>query len=123
MAQYAQPMASYPLPTSTGIAAPPGLPARPPVANPGEALPPVPGGGTTRMAEDDLEGEPNAKRARVAKLDGGYHPEEEWIASHPVSLFSDHITDLVTEIFPSFAGTYFDFCPTTSIYRKTRLGL
>ncbi|GAA5908748.1 hypothetical protein JCM6882_008195 [Rhodosporidiobolus microsporus] len=86
------------------IALPPGLPARPQVQNPGEALPgPGPGSlrameaaaaasaspapppaattGTTRPAEDELEDEPSAKRSK--RSDGTLYAEEDWLNAHP----------------------------------------
>ena len=60
-----------------------GLPARPPVANPGEALPP---GAYVRPAEGGPDGEPSAKKQR--RIEGTYYPEEDWINSHPVRLLS-----------------------------------
>lgn len=61
-----------------------GLPARPPVANPGEALPAGAYGATLgRSAEDGPDGEPTAKKQR--RSEGIYYPEEDWISSHPVS--------------------------------------
>ncbi|BGP49282.1 SF3a splicing factor complex subunit [Rhodotorula kratochvilovae] len=79
----------------------PGLPQRPNVSTPGEALPgPGPGSlraqeaaaapstsaptaGVTRPAPDAEgdSGEPAAKRARVAE--GHTYPEDEWLAAHP----------------------------------------
>lgn len=76
-----------------------GLPARPLVSNPGEALPLAPGQyanvtqpsvqtGAGRSADGGPEGEPNAKRQRVPKrTDGSFWPEEEWLSSHPVRRF------------------------------------
>ncbi|BGP17592.1 hypothetical protein JCM10213_001241 [Rhodosporidiobolus nylandii] len=92
--------APAPPPTAPSMPLPPGLPARPQVVNPGEALPgPGPGSlraleaaaappapaaaqlaGTTRPAEDDLE-EPSAKRTK--RTDGQLYSEEDWLASHP----------------------------------------
>ncbi|GAA6028738.1 hypothetical protein JCM8097_007370 [Rhodosporidiobolus ruineniae] len=97
----ATPSESTAAPTPPPIALPPGLPARPNVATPGEALPgPGPGSlraleaaaaapaapvqpitGQTRPAEDDLEGEPAAKRVR--QQDGQLYSEEDWLAAHP----------------------------------------
>ncbi|GAA5972021.1 hypothetical protein JCM11641_002460 [Rhodosporidiobolus odoratus] len=89
--------------STPSAALPPGLPARPQVANPGEALPgPGPGSlrameaasaaasapaaaapstGTVRPAEDELEEEPSAKRTK--RGDGQMYSEEDWLASHP----------------------------------------
>ncbi|GAA5860880.1 hypothetical protein JCM3774_003173 [Rhodotorula dairenensis] len=85
---------------------PPGLPQRPLVPGPGEALPgnsaaglapPVPASAPTaagdaqpasgvspngtRPAPDEAEDEPSAKRAR--RDEGHIVPEEEWLAKHP----------------------------------------
>jgi splicing factor 3A subunit 1 len=39
----------------------------------------------TRPAEDELEGEPSAKRQRIPKLGNGQlYSEQEWLDSHPV---------------------------------------
>lgn len=92
------PMPAPPLPA--------GLPQRPPVPAPGEALPgnsaaglappasaPAPTGAAdaqaasgvspngTRPAPDEAEDEPSAKRAR--REEGHIVPEEEWLAQHP----------------------------------------
>jgi len=74
-----------PLPPSAPITLPAGLPQRPNVATPGEALPGAPAPPpqpTTRPAEDDLEGEPSAKRSKTA-AEGELVPEAEWLQSHP----------------------------------------
>ncbi|KAI5477585.1 splicing factor 3A subunit 1 [Pseudohyphozyma bogoriensis] len=86
-AQYGQPTSGTGYPPASA----PGLPARPAVANPGEAMPaaavapvaegvasPYAGG---RPAEDEPEDAPSSKRQKLA--DGQYYPEEEWVASHP----------------------------------------
>lgn len=63
-----------------------GLPARPDVAVPGEALPSALPVGTVRSAEEYPDDEPGAKRQRVSRpTDGSYLPEESWLLSHPVS--------------------------------------
>ncbi|KAL8286882.1 hypothetical protein RQP46_003888 [Phenoliferia psychrophenolica] len=90
-AGYGAPMQNYqqqqPLPPTPFSAGPAiaGLPARPPVANPGEPLPPAPASFSAgRPADDGPDGEPSAKRQRVPdRVDGTYYPEEEWLASHP----------------------------------------
>ncbi|GAA6011681.1 hypothetical protein JCM10207_004207 [Rhodosporidiobolus poonsookiae] len=89
------------VPSAPALALPPGLPARPNVSNPGEALPgPGPGSlaaqearaaasaspappvaGTTRAASEEPDDAPSAKRARRA--DGQLYSEEEWLAAHP----------------------------------------
>ncbi|GAA5825145.1 hypothetical protein JCM11251_006118 [Rhodosporidiobolus azoricus] len=103
----ATPSDSTDAPSTAPIALPPGLPARPQVQNPGEALPgPGPGSlraleaaaaaasaspalpaaaaatGTTRPAEDEPEDEPSAKRSKRAG-EGALYSEEDWLASHP----------------------------------------
>ncbi|POY73249.1 hypothetical protein BMF94_3583 [Rhodotorula taiwanensis] len=76
---------------------PAGLPQRPSVPGPGEALPsdgsaglsaPAPPQGAeasplgnTRPAPEEAEDEPSAKRAR--RDEGQVYPEEEWLARHP----------------------------------------
>ena len=45
----------------------------------------APAPSTSRAADDQPDGEPNAKRARTSKLpEGQYYDEETWLASHPV---------------------------------------
>ena len=90
---YGVPMQNYqqqaPLPP-TPFSAVAGLPARPLVHNPGEPMPaPAPAAayaGNRPAPDDGPDEEPNAKRQRVPdRVDGTYYPEEEWLASHPVS--------------------------------------
>ena len=94
---------------STGLPTPmAGLPARPPVANPGEALPPGAHGATLgRSAEDRPDGEPAAKKQRRAE--GIYYPEEDWISSHPVSLLSLPLDSMADRF--DVAESYFPHCP------------
>jgi hypothetical protein len=69
-----------------------GLPARPPVANPGEDIPAVPSSTSTitlvaRPAEDAPEGEPSAKRQMKEKKSDttvALYSEEDWLNGHPV---------------------------------------
>ena len=75
-----------------GLDLPPSLPQRPNVNTPGEALPgprpaslsasdPAAQQSSTRPREDEVEGEPSAKRAKTDE--GQVIPEGEWLASHP----------------------------------------
>ncbi|GAA5933234.1 Prp21p [Sporobolomyces koalae] len=74
-------------PQTAPIPLPAGLPQRPNVVTPGEALPGTTAGteaaqqsSTTRPAEEEPEDERSAKRAKV---EGQVVPEQEWLASHP----------------------------------------
>ena len=84
------PQGGSPLPPSAPANLPPSLPQRPNVNTPGEALPgprPVPSSepaaqqSSTRPREDEVEGEPSAKRPKTDE--GQVIPEGEWLASHP----------------------------------------
>lgn len=86
------PQAGSPLPPSAPVNLPPSLPQRPNVNTPGEALPgprpaslsasdPAAQQSSTRPREDEVEGEPSAKRAKTDE--GQVIPEGEWLASHP----------------------------------------
>ena len=75
-------------PNQPGLPTPmPGLPARPAVQGIGEDYKVVEQQQQGRQMDDGPDGEPGAKKVKITskKTDGGYYPEEDWIASHPVS--------------------------------------